>query len=93
MAGVLIAFLVLAGGWQWAVLVAVGGSRRGLIAAALFSLFPVIAAASDLLVFCPSPCKSTWPLAEISHWLTLLSGLIAIVAVGVYLRGDKKTTS
>jgi len=86
----LVVYLALLGGWLWALLVAARGSRRGLITVAVFSLFPVAAAASDLLVFCPSPCQDHWPLSEISFWSTLLAGLLAVLAVSVYLRGEKK---
>ena len=86
----LIAFLALIGGWQWGLLAAVRGSRRWLIAAALINLIPVAGAISDVLVFCPSPCQGNWYPNTISHWATLITGLIAIAAVGVYLKGGAR---
>jgi hypothetical protein len=38
------------------------------------------------LFWCPSPCRTGWPVMEISNWITLLSGLIAAIAVGIQLR-------
>jgi len=83
--------LAIDGGWQWALLTAVRGSRGGLKMALVFSLLPAVFAASDLLVFCPSPCQGYWPLAEIIHWVTLLSGLIAAGAAAAYLGSSRKS--
>jgi len=84
----MIFLLAINGGWIWALLVSMNGSLGGIKAGLVFSLVPVILAASDLLVFCPSPCQGYWPLAEILHWVTLLSGLLAAGSTVAYLRSS-----
>ena len=87
---VLIALLAINAVWEWGLLAAARGNRRGLVAVAFAALIPVVGAASDVLVFCPSPCQGAWYPNTVSHWATLISGLIALAAVGVYLRGSSK---
>jgi hypothetical protein len=36
-----------------------------------------------LVAYCTSPCLTAWPLIEIANWTTLVTGLIAAVAVGL----------
>ena len=82
--------LVLFGGWIWALFSAVQGSRRGLGAAFGFNLFfLLIIAVGTLVSYCPSPCQTGWPVGEILIWANLVAGLLAAVAVGFPLFGNK----
>ncbi|NOH02657.1 MAG: hypothetical protein HND47_12215 [Chloroflexi bacterium] len=86
----LIALLAINAVWEWGLLAAARGNRRGLIAAVFASLLPILGSISDVLVFCPSPCQGVWVPNSVSHWATLISGLIALAAVGMYLMGSAK---
>ncbi|MBI5934438.1 MAG: hypothetical protein HY867_12085 [Chloroflexi bacterium] len=86
----LVALLAINAGWEWGLLAAARGNRRGLVAAAFASLIPALGAASDVFVFCPSPCQGMWVPNSVSHWATLISGLIAIAAVGLFLKSSSK---
>jgi len=77
----------LFGGWFWALLTAARGNRGGLIAALVFDLLFLFGiSVGTLLFYCPSPCDTAWPLAEIANWISLFSGLLAAVALGLRLR-------
>ena len=77
----------LLGGYLWALLVALKGSRRSLIAVLIFTLLlPVGIGVGTLISFCPSPCPTAWPLGEIVNWTNLIAGLAAVASVGLYLR-------
>lgn len=79
--------MALFGGWIWALLAASRGARGGLIASLIFTLlFFFGIAVSTLVVYCPSPCRTAWPVMEIANWAKLITGLIAAVAVGLQLR-------
>ena len=79
--------MALFGGWMWALLAAARGSRRGLIAALVLDLLLVFGlSVGTALLYCPSPCDTAWPLAEIFNWASLIFGLLAAVAVGFQLR-------
>ena len=82
-AGSIVIYLLLFGGWIWALLSAVQGSRRGLIAAFGFNLFFLLFIALGTLVsYCPSPCQTGWPLGEIAIWASLFTGLLAAICLG-----------
>ena len=79
-------YLALFGGWIWALLVAVQGSRRGLYALFGFDLFFLLVIAVGTLVsYCPSPCQTAWPLGEIANWTSLVIGILAAVSLGLHL--------
>lgn len=76
--------LALFGGWLWGLLSAVQGSRRALAITFGFNLFFLLFIAVGTLVsYCPSPCRTGWPLGEIFIWLSLIIGLLASFASGV----------
>ena len=84
----IVAYSAFFAGWLWSLLAAARGSRGGLVALLAFNLLlPFGLGLSTLLWWCPSPCRTGWPVMEISNWFTLVSGLIAAVAVAVQLRG------
>ena len=74
-AGAIVIYLALFGGWIWGLLSTVQGSRRGMIAMFSFNLFfLLIIAIGTLVSYCPSPCRTGWPLGEILIWLPGLWG-------------------
>jgi hypothetical protein len=91
----IVIYMAFFGGWLWGLLAAVRGSRRGLIAALVFTLLlPVGGGIGTLVAFCPSPCPTAWPLGEIVNWLNLLSGLLAATAAGLHIwQGRKEQTA
>ncbi|MBC8504658.1 MAG: hypothetical protein ISR58_00225 [Anaerolineales bacterium] len=85
----ILANLALFGGWIWALLSAVQGSRRGLGAAFGFNLFfLLIIAVGTLVSYCPSPCRTGWPVGEILIWASLVAGLLAAGTMGIQLFGS-----
>jgi hypothetical protein len=83
----ILAYSALFAGWLWSLLAAARGSRGGLIALLAFNLLlPFGLGLSTLLFWCPSPCRTGWPVMEISNWITLVSGLVSAVAVSFQLR-------
>jgi hypothetical protein len=80
-------YTALVGGWLWAMFAAARSSRAGLIAALLFDLvFAFGLGIGTLVSFCPSPCPTAGGLMETANWANLVTGLLAVVATGLYLR-------
>jgi hypothetical protein len=44
--------------------------------------FLLIIAIGTLVSYCPSPCRTGWPLGEILIWLSLVFGVLASAATG-----------
>lgn len=85
--------LALFGGWIWGLLAMVHGSRRWAIAVLGINLFfLLVVAVGTQVAFCPSPCQTAWPLAEIANWLSLILGILATVALAIYVRQDVRQT-
>ena len=83
-------YTALFGGWAWALLRAMRGSRRELNAALIINLLFMLAIPIGTLVaYCPSPCPELWPLMELANWINLLFGLLAAVALAFQLRQYK----
>lgn len=82
-------FLAFAGGWVWAMLAAIRGSRRGLIACLLLALLLDVAfALVTYAVLCPPGCRGfphLWPW----NWAQLITGLLAAIALAFQLRQKK----
>jgi hypothetical protein len=96
MVGITILFnLILFGGWIWALLSAVQGTRRALFAVFGFNLFFLLVIAVGTLVsYCPSPCETGWPLGEIGSWASFAAGLLATIALGNQIwRGDQQEST
>lgn len=93
--GTILIHLALFGGWIWGLLSAVQGNRRGLIAVFGFNLFFLLVIAVGTLVsFCPSPCRTGWPVAEITIWASLVAGLLAAISLGIQIwRGSSKEST
>ena len=84
--------MALFGGWIWGLLSAVMGSRRGLIAVFGFNTFFLLFIAIGTLVsYCPSPCRTGWPLGETAIWSSLIAGLLASISLGIQIwRGSSQ---
>ena len=82
-------FLAFAGGWVWAMLAAIRGSRRGLIACLILALLLDVAfALVTYAVLCPPGCRgfpNLWPWT----WAQLITGLLAAIALAFQLRQKK----
>ena len=84
--GTVLINMLLFGGWIWSLLSAVMGSQRGWIAVFCFNLFFLLFVAVGTLVsYCPSPCRTGWPLGEIAIWASLVVGLLATISLGVQI--------
>ena len=83
-------YTVLFGGWAWALLRAMRGSRSGLIGALTINLLILLAIPIGSLVsYCPTPCRELWPVMELANWINLLFGLLASIALVLQLRPQK----
>jgi hypothetical protein len=85
-------FLAFAGGWVWAMLAAIRGIRRGLIACLILALLLNVGSALAMYFSwcpparCPSfPNQGLWPWT----WAQLISGLLAAIALVFQLREKK----
>jgi hypothetical protein len=84
-------FVAFVGGWIWAMLAAIRGSRRGLIACLIFALFLDVGFALAMYLFwCPPGCggfpnSGLW----LWTWAHLISGLLAAITLVFQLRQNK----
>jgi hypothetical protein len=73
--------------WGWALLRAAHGQRGGLITALVINtLFLLAIPVGTLVAYCPSPCRTLWPMMELASWINLITGLLAAIALVVQLR-------
>jgi hypothetical protein len=68
---------VFLAGWIWALLLAARGSRRAMIVLLAYETIIVFHALGTQVVFCPFPCQTAWPLAQIVVVANLLFGIPA----------------
>jgi hypothetical protein len=73
-------------GWIWALIAASHCSRKALYVLLGFDALLILFGIATLISFCPSPCRTAWPLGEVLIWLNLLFGIPAFVAVILALR-------
>jgi len=73
--------LAFIAGWIWALLAASHKSRRAMYALLVYDALLVLFGIATLVSFCPSPCRTAWPIGEIAIWSNLLVGIPAIIAV------------
>ena len=77
----LIIYTALFGLWAWALIAIALGRKRGLwVALVLTVLANVAIGVGTTVAFCPTPCQTLWPLAEIWNWATTLTGVAAVIA-------------
>ncbi len=83
-------YTLLFGGWAWALLRTIRGNRASLIAALIINLLFLLAIPiGTLVVYCPSPCATLWPMMELANWINLLFGILASVGLVFQLRQYK----
>jgi hypothetical protein len=81
--GAVLIHTLLFGGWIWSLLSAAQASRRGLCSLFGFnSFFFIVMGVGTLVFYCPSPCRSGWPLGEIVNWTSLIVGFVAGISIG-----------
>lgn len=78
------------GGWVWALLASIRGSRGGMIVALIFSLLSVFLGGFTLSVFCAGKGCAAYPVGNIIVWAELVTGLAASVALGLQLRAGRE---
>ena len=71
--------LAICGSWIWA-LVAASHARRWAMSVLLgYDLLVVAFGLYTMTTLCPSPCRTGWPMGEVSIWSNLLIGVPAAV--------------
>ena len=84
----LVVYSAIFGAWAWALVAMARGERRGVWVALVFTLLANVALGlGTTLAFCPTPCQTLWPVAEIWNWATTLTGAAAVVVQIRALRG------
>jgi hypothetical protein len=85
-AAALIAYVAILGGWVAALVALARGHRRGGIACLGFAILPILLGATTATVFCPTPCATAAPLADITNWVCLVLGVVSAVSLVALLR-------
>jgi hypothetical protein len=89
---VILLFVVLDGGWLWALITAARSSRRGLIALLILNLILGFGwGLGTLVAFCPIPCQVAKPLTDMVTLSNVIVGLAAALAIGLYLRSKSES--
>lgn len=73
------------GFWLWALAAAMRGSRRGLIAAAIFAVLLLLYALMDWISYCPTTCPRL-PIYYLVNALNLGLGFAASAALMIQIR-------
>ena len=80
--GAMVFYVVIFSGWILALLSIARGGRAGLwVALALTLLLNVGLGLGTTVAFCPTPCRTLWPVGELWNWATTLSGIAATVVI------------
>ena len=84
---IILPIILFFGGWLWVLVSASHNHRRGLIGLLVCSLLLAFGwGLPTVISFCPTPCATVWPLTDIVTWANIIMGVIAAVAIGLYLR-------
>ena len=78
--------LALFAGWIWALVSASHQSRKAMYVLAVYDGFLILFGLLTLASFCPSPCRTAWPLGEAAIWANLLVGIPALAGAVLALR-------
>jgi len=89
----LVVHVAFLGGWIAALIALAGGHRWGGIACLGFALLPILLGATTATVFCPTPCETAAPLADIANWVCLALGILSAVSLVVFLRRSRTSGS
>ena len=80
--GAMVFYVVIFSGWILALLSIARGGRNGLwVALALTLLLNVGLGLGTTVAFCPTPCRTLWPVGELWNWATTLSGIAATLVI------------
>jgi hypothetical protein len=80
--GAMVFYVVIFTAWILALLSIARGGRAGLwVALALTLLLNVGLGLGTTVAFCPTPCRTLWPVGELWNWATTLSGIAASVLI------------
>ncbi len=83
-------YTVLFGVWAWALLQTFRGNRASLVATFIINLlFLLVIPFGTLVAYCPSPCRTLWPIMEVANWINLLFGILAGIAMAFQIRRYK----
>lgn len=86
----LVAYVAILGGWVAALIALAGHHRWGGVACLAFALLPILLGVTTEAAFCPTPCATAPPLADITNWVCLGLGVLSAVSLIAYLRsGDE----
>jgi uncharacterized membrane protein YsdA (DUF1294 family) len=66
--------LALLGGWIWALIAASHARRRGMYVLLGYNVLVAAFGIYTMTTLCPSPCRTGWPVGEITIWCNLLIG-------------------
>ena len=84
----MVAALFIFGGWIVALLFAVEGRRMAFGVLLGFNLLTIVFGLSTLLILCPTPCQTGFPIADTLDWSMLIVGIVAAVSSFVALRSS-----
>jgi hypothetical protein len=78
--------LALLGSWIWALVAASHARRRGMYVLLAYNVLVAAFGLYTMTKLCPSPCRTGWPVGEITIWSNLLIGLTAalLAAMSVF---------
>jgi hypothetical protein len=80
-------------GWIWALVSASHGARRAMFVLLAYGAILVLFGLATLISLCPSPCRTGWPVGEVTIWSNLLVGIPATVVVARHLFGRDRRTA
>ena len=80
--------IALVGAWIWALVAASHARRRGTYLLLGCNVLVVAFGLYTITTLCPSPCRTGWPVGEITIWSNLLIGVAAalLAALSVFRR-------
>ena len=79
-------YVAFIAGWIWALLAASHNIRRAMYVLLAYGAIIALHAGATQVVFCPFPCRTAWPLAQVVIWLNLLLGIPAVAVAVLSLR-------
>ena len=83
--------LGISAGWVWALMMA--REEKRVVVFTLLGLdlfFFLVLGIGTVIAWCPTPCRTGWPLEEIMIWISVVVGFLNAVSLGMYLRDGKQ---
>ena len=75
--------LALFGGWIWALVAASHARRRAIYVVLAYNVLVAAFGLYTMTKLCPSPCRTGWPVGEITIWCNLLIGVAAALVTAM----------